>query len=65
MPDDVVERLERLAARDGTSVSSLVVSALGEVARQADNAAVLAGLPDLAIAVDDVIGALDESRAER
>ncbi len=37
VPDDVVERLERLAARDATSVSAVAVRELAAVSRRADN----------------------------
>jgi len=33
VPDDVVERLERLAARDATSVSAVAIRELAEVSR--------------------------------
>ena len=46
MPDDVVERLERLAARDAMSVGALAVRELDEVSRRADNPALLGDLPD-------------------
>lgn len=65
VPADVVERLERLAERDGTSLSTFAVRALGEVARQADNAALLGALPNIDIATDDIVGAIDDGRARR
>ena len=47
MPDAVIERLERLAARDATSVGAVAVRELSEVSRRADNPALLGELPDL------------------
>src|SRR4029450_735594 len=47
VPDDVVRRLERLAARDGTSVGAVAVRELADVTRRADNPALLGLLPDL------------------
>ena len=65
VPDDVVERLERLAARDGTSVNAVAVRELAEVSRRADNARLLGGLPDLDIPPSDIVAAVVEERAER
>lgn len=45
VPDDVIERLERLAALDGTSVTAVAVRELAEVSRRADNPALLGILP--------------------
>jgi plasmid stability protein len=65
VPDDVVQRLERLAARDGTSVSAVAVRELAEVSRRADNARLLGALPDLDIAPSEIVAAIVEERAER
>jgi hypothetical protein len=65
VPDEVVDRLERLAAREGKSLSALAVSELSEVSRRADNEALLGALPDLGVAVATVLGSLDDGRAER
>jgi hypothetical protein len=58
VPDDVVERLERLAHRDAMSVSAVAIRELAEVTRRADNATLLGVLPhagvDPAAIVDDV-----------
>lgn len=64
VPDDVVERLERLAARDATSVGAVAVRELAEVSRRADNPALLGDLPDLGIDVATILGHLDAGRAE-
>lgn len=65
VPDDVAERLEQLAARAGTSMSAYAVRALADVARRADNPALLADLPDLGLTAEQVVRALDDGRAER
>lgn len=65
VPDDVVERLERLAARDATSVGAVAVRELAEVSRRADNAALLGALPDLDVDVDDVVTDVSAERAGR
>jgi hypothetical protein len=65
VPDDVVERLERLAARDGTSVGALAVRELADVSRRADNPALLGALPDLDVPVAAILESLDAGRAER
>jgi hypothetical protein len=65
VPDEVVERLERLAARDGTSVGAVAVRELGDVSRRADNAALLGSLPETAVTTGAILDALDEGRAAR
>lgn len=65
VPDEVVERLERLAARDGTSLGAVAVRELAEVSRRADNPALLGSLPDLGIDIDTIVGDLDSRRAGR
>jgi hypothetical protein len=65
VPDDVVQRLERLAALDGTSVSAVAVRELADVSRRADNPALLGALPDFQIDVAEFVGHLSEERATR
>lgn len=65
VPDDVVQRLERLAARDGTSVGAVAVRELADVSRRADNPALLGLLPDLNIDIATIVDNLDSERAER
>jgi hypothetical protein len=65
VPDDVVERLERLAARDATSVSAVAVRELAEVSRRADNPALLGALPDLGLDTSAIVADVDAGRAER
>lgn len=64
VPEDVSERLERLAKREGLSVSALAIRELA-ASRRVDNAALLADLPDLGVAPEDVVAGLDEARDER
>ena len=65
VPDDVVRRLERLAARDGTSVGAVAVRELADVSRRADNPALLGVLPDLDIDVATIADDLNSERAQR
>ena len=45
VPDDVVERLERLAERESMSVNAVAVRELAESTKRLDNAALLRGCP--------------------
>jgi len=65
VPDEVVERLERLANREAMSVSAVAVRELADVSRRADNAALLGALPDLGVDTAEVITELDTGRAHR
>jgi plasmid stability protein len=65
VPDEVVERLERLAARDATSVGAVAVRELAEVSRRADNPALLGALPDLDVDTATILDDLDAERADR
>lgn len=65
VPDEVVERLERLAARHGMSVSAFAVRELTEASRRADNARLLAALPDRRIPPSDVVESVDAERSAR
>lgn len=65
VPDDVGERLERLAAREGMSLSAFAARELSQISRRADNPSLLAGLPDLSIDAGTVTADLDAGRSER
>ena len=65
VPEEVIERLERLAARERASVSAVAVRELADVSRRADNPAVLATLPPNDVGLDEVLDALDGGRADR
>lgn len=62
VPNEVALRLERLASREGMSMSAFVVRELAGLARRADNPALLADLPDLGISIGDVLTDLDDAR---
>ncbi len=65
VPDDVVERLERLAAQAGTSVGALAVRELAEASRRADNPALLGALPDLDADVTQIVTDVEAGRTGR
>jgi hypothetical protein len=65
VPDEVGERLERLAKHAGLSVSAFATRELAIVARRADNPDLLADLPDLGVAAESIVGAIDSGRAPR
>lgn len=65
VPEDVVERLGRLAARDATSVGAVAVRELAEVSRRADNPALLGTLPDLGVDTATIVADVGAARADR
>jgi hypothetical protein len=65
VPDDVAERLERLADREGLSMSAFAVRELARVSFRADNPALLAALPDLGVDAGEVVDDVAAGRAER
>ena len=65
VPDEVGERLERLAALAGMSVSAFATRELAIVARRADNPALLADLPDLGIEATAIVDDIEEGRDRR
>ena len=65
VPEEVVDRLETLAGREGLSVSAMAVRELTASSRRADNLALLGDLPGLNISTADILDALHEGRAER
>ncbi len=65
VPDDVVDRLERLASHAGMSVGAVAVRELAEVSRRADHPALLGDLPDLGIDPAVLVADLEAGRAER
>lgn len=64
VPEAVKAKLAELAEREGMSVSAFAVRELGQIARRADNARLLADLPDLDVSNDAVLAALDEGRRD-
>jgi plasmid stability protein len=65
VPDEVVARLERLAARDATSVSATAVRELAEVTRRADNPALLGALPDQGVDTAQIVAGIEAERGGR
>jgi hypothetical protein len=65
VPDEVVERLERLAARENSSVSAVAVRELSAASRRVDNPAVLGALPDLKVDPALIRDDLDTERLAR
>ena len=65
VPDEVVERLERQAKAESTSVNAVAVRELSEVSRRFDNAALLGALPSHNISVAEILEDLDRGRADR
>jgi plasmid stability protein len=65
VPEVVVERLQRLAARDGASVNAVAVRELTESSKRADNPALLGALPDLAVDTARIVADLEAERANR
>ncbi len=65
VPDEVGEGLERLAVREGLSVSAFATRELAIIARRADNPALLADLPDLGVDAAAIVGDVEDGRAER
>lgn len=54
VPDDVMERLERLARASSTSVTAVAIRELDAATRRVDNAALVATLPDLRVRADEI-----------
>lgn len=65
VPDEVGERLERLAAREGLSLSAYATRELAAISRRADNPELLADLPDLGVGAGSVVADVEAGRARR
>lgn len=65
VPDEVVERLERLAARDRMSVSAVAVRELEQVSHRVDNPMLLGTLPDLDVDPVSIVSDVEAGRTER
>ncbi len=65
VPEAVVERLQRLAAREGASVNAVAVRELTELSKRVDNPALLARLPHLEVDSARIVADLEAERAER
>jgi hypothetical protein len=64
VPDEVVDRLERLAKLEGSSINSVAIRELAEASRRIDNAALLESLPHREITMAQILQNLDQSRSE-
>jgi hypothetical protein len=64
VPADVIERLERLAARERASVSAVAVRELSDASRRADNPTLLAALPNTDVGIEEVVEALEGGRTD-
>lgn len=62
VPDDVVDRLERLARASNTSVNAVAVRELDAATRRVDNAALIATLPDLNVPVEAIVDHIGADR---
>ena len=62
VPDEVGERL---AAREGVSVSAHATRELAMIARQADNPGLLVDLPELSVGRDELVADVEAGRAAR
>lgn len=65
VPDEVVERLERLADVERMSVNAVAVRELEQISRRADNPGLLGALPDLGMNVSGIVDDLEVDRAAR
>ena len=62
VPDDVMDRLERMARAASTSVTAVAIRELDAATRRVDNAALIATLPDLEIATESIVEQLESER---
>ncbi|MGB5134621.1 MAG: hypothetical protein WBN89_05540 [Prochlorococcaceae cyanobacterium] len=65
VPLDVVERLERLAAQAGLSLTAFAVRELAEASTRAENAALLDSLQHTTVSTEAIVESLAAERAER
>lgn len=65
VPDDVAQRLQSLAVREGISLNALAVRELTQSARRAANRAALIDLPDLNVSLDEIVEIVREGRGDR
>ena len=62
VPDDVMDRLERLARAASTSVTAVAIRELDAAMRRVDNASLVATLPDLNLSTEAIVWAVDSDR---
>lgn len=62
VPDDVMDRIERLARASKMSVNAVAIRELDVVTRRVDNAALVADLPDLKVPAETIVEHVDADR---
>jgi predicted transcriptional regulator len=62
VPDEVVDRLEQLAARERSSVNAVVLHELENVARRTRNAEIFASMPDTDVTTEEIRAAIAGGR---
>src|SRR6476469_8330012 len=62
VPDEVMDRLERMARAASTSVTAVAIRELDAATRRVDNAALIATLPDLGIPPHTIVEQLEYER---
>ena len=62
VPDEVMDRLERMARAASTSVTAVAIRELDAATRRVDNAALIATLPDLDIPTETIVEQLKSDR---
>ena len=65
VPDEVADRLERMAKLEGLSVNAVAIRELAEASRRIDDAALLESLPHHDITMAQILENLDQARPER
>ena len=65
VPDDVMRRLKRLAARERMSVSAAALRELEDATRWVDVPELFEDLPDVPVPTSEILAALDEGRSSR
>lgn len=64
VPADVLARLKAIARSERSSVSAVTIRELDTASRRADNAQLLAALPDTGVDIPTVLRYLEEGRSE-
>ena len=62
VPDEVMNRLERMARAASTSVTAVAIRELDAATRRVENAALVATLPDLDIPAATIVEQLESER---
>ncbi|MBX7435229.1 antitoxin [Mycobacterium sp. Y57] len=62
VPDEVMDRLERMARASSMSVTAVAIRELDAATRRVDNAALVASLPDLDIPTEAIVKQVESER---